>query len=115
MAKRGYKLQEFVAHSANVNCLKIGKKTRRHFITGGDDEKVNLWSIGKPTATTSLSGHTSPIESVAFDSTEVFVAAGASSGMIKLWDLEETKVVRTLNGHRSYCTALEFHPFGEFF
>jgi len=24
-------------------------------------------------------------------------------------------VVRTLNGHRSYCTAVEFHPFGEFF
>ncbi|KAI7734049.1 hypothetical protein M8C21_015029 [Ambrosia artemisiifolia] len=63
----------------------------------------------------SLSGHTSPIESVAFDSAEVLVAAGASSGVIKLWDLEETKVVRTLNGHRSYCTALEFHPFGEFF
>lgn len=39
----------------------------------------------------SLSGHTSPIESVAFDSTEVLVAAGASSGVIKLWDLEETK------------------------
>ncbi|KAJ0479019.1 putative transcription factor WD40-like family [Helianthus annuus] len=63
----------------------------------------------------SLSGHTSPIESVAFDSAEVLVAAGASSGVIKLWDLEETKVVRTLNGHQSYCTALEFHPFGEFF
>ncbi|XP_024992535.1 katanin p80 WD40 repeat-containing subunit B1-like isoform X2 [Cynara cardunculus var. scolymus] len=115
MAKRGYKLQEFVAHSANVNCIKIGKKTHRNFITGGDDEKVNLWSIGKPSAITSLSGHTSPIESVAFDSTEVFVAAGASSGVIKLWDLEEIKVVRTLNGHRSYCTAVEFHPFGEFF
>jgi len=39
----------------------------------------------------SLSGHTSPIESVAFDSAEVLVAAGASSGVIKLWDLEETK------------------------
>ncbi|GJU54300.1 katanin p80 WD40 repeat-containing subunit B1 homolog isoform X1 [Tanacetum coccineum] len=63
----------------------------------------------------SLSGHTSPIESVAFDSKEVLVAAGASSGLIKLWDLEETKVVRSLNGHRSYCTSLEFHPFGEFF
>lgn len=46
------KIEEFVAHTANVNCLKIGKKTRRNFITGGDDEKVNLWSIGKPTATT---------------------------------------------------------------
>lgn len=115
MANRGYKLQEFVAHSANVNCISIGKKTRRRFITGGDDELVNLWSIGKPTSITSLSGHTSPIESVAFDSTEVLVAAGASSGVVKLWDLEETKVVRTLNGHRSYCTAVEFHPFGEFF
>lgn len=39
----------------------------------------------------SLSGHTSPIESVAFDSPEVLVLAGASSGVIKLWDLEETK------------------------
>ncbi|KAK9051736.1 hypothetical protein SSX86_028364 [Deinandra increscens subsp. villosa] len=114
MAKRGYKLQEFVAHSPNVNCIKIGKKTRRHFITGGDDQIVNVWSIGKPTAITSLSGHRSPIESVAFDSTEVLVAAGASSGVVQLWDLEETKAVQTLNGHRSYCTAIEFHPFGEF-
>ncbi|KAK4347111.1 hypothetical protein RND71_033450 [Anisodus tanguticus] len=115
MAKRGYKLQEFVAHSGNVNCLRFGKKTRRQFLTGGDDQNVNLWSIGKPTSTASLSGHTSPIESVAFDSTEVLVLAGASSGVIKLWDLEETKMVRTLTGHRSYCTACEFHPFGEFF
>ncbi|CAI9279728.1 unnamed protein product [Lactuca saligna] len=114
MAKRGYKLQEFVAHSANVNCIKIGKKTRRHFITGGDDEIVNVWSIGKAAPITSLSGHTSPIESVTFDSNEVLVAAGASSGVVKLWELEETKVFRTLNGHRSYCTSLEFHPFGEF-
>ncbi|KAL0305764.1 UNVERIFIED_CONTAM: Katanin p80 WD40 repeat-containing subunit B1 [Sesamum radiatum] len=63
----------------------------------------------------SLCGHTSPVESAAFDSAEVLVVAGSSSGAIKLWDLEETKMVRTLSGHRSYCTAVEFHPFGEFF
>ena len=39
----------------------------------------------------SVSGHTSAVESVSFDSTEVFVAAGAASGTIKLWDLEEAK------------------------
>jgi hypothetical protein len=50
MAKRGYKLQEFVAHSGNVNCLSIGKKTSRLLLTGGDDYKVNLWSIGKTTS-----------------------------------------------------------------
>ena len=39
-----------MAHSSNVNCLRIGKKGCRLFITGGDDHKVNLWTIGKPTA-----------------------------------------------------------------
>ncbi|KAL6546622.1 hypothetical protein OROMI_022343 [Orobanche minor] len=115
MAKRGYKLQEFVAHSGNVNCLSFGKKNCRLFITGGDDQKVNLWSVGKPTSLMSLCGHTSPIESATFDSAEVLVVAGSSSGAVKMWDLEETKMVRTLTGHRSYCTAVEFHPFGEFF
>ncbi|KAK1380555.1 Katanin p80 WD40 repeat-containing subunit B1-like [Heracleum sosnowskyi] len=114
-AKRAYKLQEFVAHSSSVNCLKIGRKTSRVLVTGGEDHKVNLWAIGKPNAILSLSGHSSGIDSVSFDSTEVFVAAGAASGTIKLWDLEEAKIVRTLTGHRSNCISLDFHPFGEFF
>ncbi|KAL2627236.1 hypothetical protein AAZX31_07G177000 [Glycine max] len=115
MAKTGYKLQEFAAHSGNVNCLKIGRKANHLFITGGDDCNVNLWMIGKPTSLMSLCGHTSSVESVTFDSAEVLVLSGASSGVIKLWDLEEAKMVRTLTGHKSNCTAVEFHPFGEFF
>ncbi|KFK43409.1 hypothetical protein AALP_AA1G122100 [Arabis alpina] len=114
MAKRGYKLQEFLAHSGNVNCLSIGKKTSRLLLTGGDDYKVNLWAIGKPTSLMSLCGHTSPVDSVAFNSTEVLVLAGASSGVIKLWNLEEAKMVRAFIGHRSNCSAVEFHPFGQY-
>ncbi|OAY52135.1 katanin p80 WD40 repeat-containing subunit B1 homolog KTN80.4 [Manihot esculenta] len=113
--KRAYKLQEFVAHSSSVNCLKIGRKSSRVLLTGGEDHKVNLWAIGKPNAILSLSGHTSGIDSVSFDSSEVLVAAGAASGTIKLWDLEEAKIVRTLTGHRSNCISVDFHPFGEFF
>jgi WD40 repeat protein len=48
--KRAYKLQEFVAHSSTVNCLKIGRKSSRVLVTGGEDHKVNLWAIGKPNA-----------------------------------------------------------------
>lgn len=47
--------------------------------------------------TQSLSGHTSGIDSVSFDSSEVLVAAGAASGTIKLWDLEEAKSMLFLN------------------
>lgn len=110
-----YKLHEFVAHGADVNCLSIGKKSCTIFITGAQDHMVNLWPIGKPTSLLSLSGHTSSVQSVAFDSTEVLVLAGSSNGTIKLWDLEEAKLVRTITGHRLNCAAVEFHPFGEFF
>ncbi|GER51833.1 katanin p80 WD40 repeat-containing subunit B1 homolog [Striga asiatica] len=108
-------IEEFVAHSLSVNCLKIGRKSSRVLVTGGEDHKVNLWAIGKPNAILSLSGHSSGIDSVSFDSSEVLVAAGAASGTIKLWDLEEAKIIRTLTGHRSNCISLDFHPFGEFF
>jgi katanin p80 WD40 repeat-containing subunit B1 len=40
-----------------------------------------------------LSGHTSSVEAVEFDTAEVLVLAGSSNGSIKLWDLEEAKGV----------------------
>lgn len=42
--------EEFVAHTSSVNCLKIGRKSSRVLVTGGEDHKVNLWAIGKPNA-----------------------------------------------------------------
>ncbi|KAL9271004.1 Katanin p80 WD40 repeat-containing subunit B1 homolog KTN80.2-like protein [Drosera capensis] len=108
------KNQEFVAHSGSVNCVRIGKKTHRYLLSGGDDQKVNLWPVGKPNSLMSLRGHNSPVECVAYDSSEVLVLGGAASGAIKLWNIEEEKLVRSLTGHRSNCAATEFHPFGEF-
>lgn len=40
--------EEFSAHGANVNCLSLGSKSGRVLVTGGDDRKVNLWAVGKP-------------------------------------------------------------------
>jgi katanin p80 WD40 repeat-containing subunit B1 len=42
--------EEFVAHTSNVNCLHIGRKSGQVLCTGGDDKKVNVWQIGKPAA-----------------------------------------------------------------
>ncbi|WZZ37865.1 hypothetical protein YC2023_034124 [Brassica napus] len=46
----GVGLEEFVAHSVAVNCLKIRRKSSRVLVTGGEDHKVNLWAICKPNA-----------------------------------------------------------------
>jgi len=112
--KRSWKLQEFVAHVAQVNCLALGHRSGRVLVTGGEDKKVNLWAVGKPNCIMSLSGHSSPIQSVRFGHTEELVCAGSESGALKIWDLEAARLVRTLTGHKAGISCLEFHPYGEY-
>lgn len=40
--------EEFAAHGADVNCIGLGHKSGRVMVTGGEDRKVNLWSVSKP-------------------------------------------------------------------
>jgi len=112
--KKSWKLQEFVAHSSNVTCLAIGPTSGRVMVTGGEDKKVNMWAIGKPNVLLSLSGHTTPVQCVQFNSSEELVCAGSQSGTLKIWDPEAAKVVRTLTGHKADIKSLDFHPYGEF-
>lgn len=39
-------IDEFSAHKANVNCLKLGRGSGVALVTGGDDNKVNIWKLG---------------------------------------------------------------------
>ncbi|KAL2915670.1 hypothetical protein HK105_204855 [Polyrhizophydium stewartii] len=112
---RAQTVGSFVAHSSRTTCLRIGPKSGRVIVTGGEDRKVNLWTVGRSSAVLSLSGHSSSVECVALDWPEELVVAGAASGTLKLWDLEHAKVIRTLAGHKSSAMCVQFHPFGEFF
>eukprot|EP00730_Choanoeca_flexa_P016469 TRINITY_DN7786_c0_g1_i1.p1 TRINITY_DN7786_c0_g1~~TRINITY_DN7786_c0_g1_i1.p1 ORF type:complete len:709 (+),score=84.60 TRINITY_DN7786_c0_g1_i1:76-2202(+) len=106
------KLQDFVAHSAKVNCVTIGRCSGRFLATGGDDRKVNIWQLGKPNAIATLSGHTSAVEAVRFDGQEEAVVAGSSSGTLKIYDLKQAKAFRTLTGHTSSIRCIDYHSYG---
>jgi WD40 repeat protein len=136
-ASGAFKFQEFAAHTSAVRCAAIGRKSNQVIATGGEDRKVNVWAVGKPQPVLRLTGHTSSVECVAFDAEEEVsiskcsailffnsiielmmsqvIVAGNQSGTVKLWDLEQAKVIRTLLGHRAPCISVEFHPYGDFF
>lgn len=114
VTKTAWKLQEIVAHASNVSSLVLGKGSGRLLATGGDDCRVNLWSINKPNCIMSLTGHTSPVESVRLNTPEELIVAGSQSGSIRVWDLEAAKILRTLMGHKANICSLDFHPYGEF-
>jgi WD40 repeat protein len=47
---RSFKLCEFTAHGAAVNCAVLGRKSGQVLATGGDDRRVNIWTVGKTAA-----------------------------------------------------------------
>ncbi|XP_041971013.1 katanin p80 WD40 repeat-containing subunit B1 isoform X2 [Aricia agestis] len=112
--RRSWKLQEFVAHKANVNSLAMGHKSNQVLATGGDDKKVNLWAIGRQGCLMSLSGHTTPVECVCFGHSEDLVCAGSQTGALKIWDLEAAKLLRTFTGHKGAIKCMDFHPYGDY-
>lgn len=112
-AKSSWKLCEFVAHSSTVNCLALSPSNGRTLATGGDDRRVNLWMVGQPNALMSISGITSPVQSVTFNNTENWIGAGSKSGVIKVFDLEENKAVRSISGHKAAICSLDFHRYGD--
>ncbi|KAL8184034.1 UNVERIFIED_CONTAM: Katanin p80 WD40 repeat-containing subunit B1 [Gekko kuhli] len=114
VTKTAWKLQEITAHSSNVSSLVLGKNSGRLLATGGDDCRVNIWSVNKPNCIMSLTGHTTPVESVKISINEELIVAGSQSGSIRIWDLEAAKLLRTLMGHKANICSLDFHPFGGF-
>ena len=106
----GGKPLEFVAHTSDVNCTAIAQKSNRILASGGTDMKINIWKLSggsgakdnSPLSVTNiwtLGQNKSPIESLCFDNEEQCIVSGAMSGSIKVFDLNEGRLARTLGGH----------------
>lgn len=103
---------EFVAHATAVTSCAIGPKTSI-VATGGEDCKLNVWRHDS-TAVWSLGNNKSPVERVCFDSDEHNVVSGAANGSLKVFDLNEGRLARSLGGHKVNVSSLQYHPYGEF-
>ena len=109
-----YKVHEFVAHSTMVNCLTIGPLSNQVLATGGEDCKVNVWRVGNASNIWTLGQNKSPIECLCFDNDEQYLVSGALNGSLKIFDLNEGKLARSLLGHQVNTCSINYHPFGEF-
>ncbi|KAJ3349978.1 WD repeat-containing protein 90 [Entophlyctis luteolus] len=110
----GAKIHDLV-HASNAACLRIGSKSGKLLVSGSTEGILNIWALGRTTPLLHLQNNSSAITSLAIDWQEDYVIVGCATGPIKLWDLRHEKVARSLLGHRLTTTAVEYHPFGEFF
>ncbi|KAL1457730.1 hypothetical protein WDU94_007924 [Cyamophila willieti] len=115
--KRSWKLQDFMAHGASVNCLSLGKKSGQVLATGGDDKKVNLWALGKSNCIMSLSENTQWTQvnhnKCRLSSLRGLSVLGILDSFIKLWDLRRKGCIYTYRGHSKSINSIRFSPDGQ--
>ncbi len=70
--------------------------------SGCRDSTVKLWSVESQKEVTTLQGHSSYVNSVAFSPDGKYLASGSYDKTVKLWSVESQKEVTTLQGHRAY-------------
>ncbi len=59
-------------------------------------------------------GHSSTVQSVAFSSDGRFIVSGSDDKSVKLWSVEQKKLLHTFEGHSSGVLSVAFSPDGKF-
>jgi WD40 repeat protein len=65
-----------------------------------------------PTSVVVTSGHSGPVAAFAFEPHGTWFATASYDNVIKLWDTESGRLLRTLHGHKQFVDALAISPDG---
>jgi len=60
-----------------------------------------------------LTGHTSPVQSLAFSNSGQLLVSGGRDNAVKLWSLDKSKALKTFRGHSSGVRSVVFSPNGK--
>lgn len=116
------------AGSGELLCQLEGQKSalnlafdpaRNALASFGEDRKLKLWdpTTGKvllrmqghqSNVILRMQGHQDNVYSLAFDSLGQLIASGSEDRTIKLWDLNNKRLISTLEGHNSSVNSISF-------
>jgi len=108
-------VQTLVGHNGYVYCVTVSP-SGSHFASGGDDEKVMIWSEsgegGEWARVQVLEDHTSSIWAVCFSPDGKQLATGSDDKLIKTYSFNEGSAIlaHTLVGHTHWVKSLSFSP-----
>lgn len=74
---------------------------------------INLNSPINNYLTKTLKEHTEQVNTIAISPDGTKLASGSSDNTIKLWNLEQGKVIHTLKGHSDFVWSIAFSPDGD--
>ena len=96
---------------AAVNVVALSHDGER-LATACKQAEITIWNAADGTATGTLRGHSTPVETLAFSRDGSQIASSVASGKIRIWNAHTYDCDRELVGHGGRVPTLAFHPDG---
>ncbi|MCX7665212.1 MAG: hypothetical protein N2112_06680 [Gemmataceae bacterium] len=103
-----------VAHTLGVYCVLFDPDGKR-LATSGGDGSVKIWTVppmGTPSLEFELKPSNKPTASVQFSADGRLLVCAGSDAIIRIFDLNDKKEIRSLRGHSDWVSSVAFNNSG---
>ncbi len=91
------------------NTLSLAVNTAgTEFATGGDDNKIGIWSLADGKESFTVSGGESWVTALRFHNNGKYLATGERNGKITVYDLSTGTIAYTFEGHKGTVYSVDF-------
>ncbi len=110
----GHERNQFILDAGTVVSAIAISPNNTSLAAATADNTVSLWDIGSRRVVSQLTGHTGPVQALAFSSTSMAVATGAADHSFRVWRREGQSYNEVFSGtHDGAVTSVAFSPDGE--
>jgi len=107
---------DLIAHDAKAICTCISPHSGQLIGTGGEDNALHVWRLGRPTALLTLRDFKRPVTTLSFSFQEKHLACGTDGGGVRVVSLVNGAIAASFPAaHTSGVTCVAWHPRGERF
>ncbi len=106
---KGYKINETTAHTDEIVRVMAMDPKKKDVYAGTNRGVVQIWDEDFKDRYLEMP-ELYAVNALAISSDERYLAIGREKGDAVIWDMQEQKYVRTISGHQSAITDLDFSP-----
>ena len=97
---------KLIGHKAKINAIEWGNDYNT-ILSGGTDKKISIFNINQKKKIAELTGHNGTVNSVSVNRNNT-AATASYDGTIKIWDLNNQTLTKTLYGHANVVTIAKW-------